>query len=179
MLTLRGRFVWDDAMTNDTEAATFISSDLLALLAEKHLMPGNRTDRISGAMVADLIVIPEGPRADETRFRWLGCVETDDIDADVRRVWTEGGTIMQPPEDIADVGRFAIVSDPDGAVFLLFQPNIEAGDKQDNKRGLPGVPARHSHRRGPREAVVTVMLDLAGSADPATGNRIIASGAAR
>jgi hypothetical protein len=131
-------------MTNDTEAATFISSDLLALLAEKPLMPGNRTDRIAGAMVADLVVIPEGPRADETRPCWLGCVETDDIDADVGRVWTEGGTIMQPPEDIADVGRFAVVSDPDRAVFLLFQPNIEADDKQDNCSLPPEAPpSRH------------------------------------
>jgi predicted enzyme related to lactoylglutathione lyase len=134
--TSRGKFIWDDTMTNDTEAATFIFSDLLARLAEKHLTPDNRTGRISGAMVADLIVIPEGLRAGRAWPCWLGYVETDHIDSDVGRVWTEGGTIMLPPEDIADVGRFAVVSDPDGAVFLLFQPNTEADDKQDNKRGL-------------------------------------------
>ena len=99
--TSRGKFIWDDTMTNDTEAATFIFSDLLARLAEKHLTPDNRTGRISGAMVADLIVIPEGLRAGRTWPCWLGCVETDHIDSDVGRVWTEGGTIMLPPEDIA------------------------------------------------------------------------------
>ena len=99
--TSRGKFIWDDAMTNDTEAATFIFSDLLARLAEKHLTPDNRTGRISGAMVADLIVIPEGLRAGRAWPCWLGYVETDHIDSDVGRVWTEGGTIMLPPEDIA------------------------------------------------------------------------------
>ena len=34
-----------------------------------------------------------------------------------------GGTIRRLPEDIPNVGRFAVAADPGGAVFLLFKPN--------------------------------------------------------
>jgi predicted enzyme related to lactoylglutathione lyase len=76
-------------------------------------------------MVAGLMAIPEALQAAGTRPCWFGYVGTDDIDADVGRIWVEGGTIMRPPQDIPNVGRFAVVSDPGGAVFLLFQPNAE------------------------------------------------------
>jgi predicted enzyme related to lactoylglutathione lyase len=137
-------------MTNDTEVVTLTCSDLFLRLAE--LIPDDRTGRISGALAADLIVAPEGPRLDETWPSWFGCVETDDIDSVAGRVWTEGGTIIQPPEDISDVGRFAVVRDPDGIVFLLFQPKTEARDKQDDKRFLRGVPARHKRGGGSGKA---------------------------
>ena len=46
-----------------------------------------------------------------------------DVDADAARVVAAGGAIMRLPEDIPNVGRFAVAADPGGAVFLLFKPN--------------------------------------------------------
>jgi predicted enzyme related to lactoylglutathione lyase len=69
------------------------------------------------------MAIPEAMRAEGVPPCWSGYVSTDAVDADARRVEAAGGAIRCPPTDIPDVGRFAVVSDPGGTVFLLFKPN--------------------------------------------------------
>src|SRR3984893_10377923 len=81
------------------------------------------------AMVAGLMAIPETMRAEGVPPCWSGYVGVEDVDADAKRVIAAGGAIQRPPTDIPSVGRFAVVSDPGGAVFLLFKPNTEEGPK--------------------------------------------------
>ncbi|AFL90208.1 lactoylglutathione lyase family protein [Terriglobus roseus DSM 18391] len=53
---------------------------------------------------------------------WVAHIHTTDVDAEVASVVKDGGTQIQPPRDIPGVGRFAVVTDPQGAKYLLFQP---------------------------------------------------------
>ena len=57
------------------------------------------------------------------RACWSGYIASDDVDADAARVLTQGGAIRRVPQDIPNVGRFAVAADPGGAVFLLFKPS--------------------------------------------------------
>jgi uncharacterized protein len=50
-----------------------------------------------------------------------GYVGVNDVDGYAGRVKQAGGSIMYGPEDIPGVGRFAVVSDPGGAMFVLFR----------------------------------------------------------
>ena len=52
---------------------------------------------------------------------WLGYVAVDDVDAFAAKVTAAGGLVHKPPQDIPDVGRFAVVEDSQGAVFVLFR----------------------------------------------------------
>ncbi len=52
---------------------------------------------------------------------WLGYIAVDDVDAFARKVEAAGGQIHKAPQDIPDVGRFAVVADPQGAMFVLFK----------------------------------------------------------
>src|SRR6202521_639938 len=74
-------------------------------------------------MVGDCRPIPDAMRAQGARPCWSGYVAVDNVDADAARVKAAGGAIQREPADIPGVGRFAVVSDPGGAVFLLFKPN--------------------------------------------------------
>jgi predicted enzyme related to lactoylglutathione lyase len=74
-------------------------------------------------MVARLMAIPEAWCANGAKPCWSGYVASDDVDADAVRVEAAGGAIKRAPEDIPNVGRFAVAADPGGAVFLLFKPN--------------------------------------------------------
>jgi len=56
---------------------------------------------------------------------WSGYIAVDDVDGDAKRVVALGGKIEKPPEDIPEVGRFAVVADPGGGVFLLFKPKTD------------------------------------------------------
>src|SRR5262249_8689879 len=128
----RGKFIWYDVMTSDTKAATAFYSDVIGWDAQEHAMPDNRTYTVFSkgpAMVAGLMAIPEELCADGAKPCWSGYVATDNVDADAARVAAAGGAIKRPPTDIPNVGRFAVVADPGGAVFLLFKPNTEEEPK--------------------------------------------------
>jgi predicted enzyme related to lactoylglutathione lyase len=122
----RGTFIWYDVMRNDTKAATEFYSDVIGWDAQEHAMPDNRTYTIFSkgpAMVAGLMAISEESCAEGAKPGWSGYIATNDVDADAAQVVVAGGAIRRPPEDIPNVGRFAVATDPGGAVFLLFKPN--------------------------------------------------------
>jgi predicted enzyme related to lactoylglutathione lyase len=50
---------------------------------------------------------------------WSVVFEVEDTDATVARVKELGGSVMMEPNDIPEVGRFAVVADPWGAVFQV------------------------------------------------------------
>jgi predicted enzyme related to lactoylglutathione lyase len=49
------------------------------------------------------------------------------IDATANRVADAGGTVISPPMDVMDLGKFAIVTDPAGAAFGVWQPGTMPG----------------------------------------------------
>jgi predicted enzyme related to lactoylglutathione lyase len=124
----RGTFIWYDVMTNDTKKAAAFYSQVIGWDTQEHAMADGGTYTVFSkgpAMVAGLMAIPEPVRAAGGRPCWSGYIAADDVDAEAAEVETAGGTIKRPPQDIPDVGRFAVVADPGGAVFLLFKPKTE------------------------------------------------------
>jgi predicted enzyme related to lactoylglutathione lyase len=67
---------------------------------------------------------------------WTGYIAVDDVDDYASRVWTAGGKIHRAPEDIPGVGRFAVVADPHGAVFIIMKGNSAEGPPT----AAPGTP---------------------------------------
>ena len=47
-------------------------------------------------------------------------IGVDDVDANAARAVELGGTIIRPPMDIPNTGRFAVIQDPTGAIFATF-----------------------------------------------------------
>ena len=60
--------------------------------------------------------------------------------AQVKRL---GGTVHMPPSDIPDVGRFAVVADPQGATFMLFKPVDRRARPASPTPGTPGHVGWH------------------------------------
>ena len=61
-------------------------------------------------------------------------IAVESADDAASRVPQLGGKLLAPPFDVYDVGRMAVVQDPTGAVFALWQPKSHAGT------GISGVP---------------------------------------
>ncbi len=49
--------------------------------------------------------------------QWGSYVTVDDVDARVAKVQSLGGKLCVPPKDIPNVGRFAVIADPQGAML--------------------------------------------------------------
>ena len=50
---------------------------------------------------------------------WGVYVTVDDVDAAAKKAAELGGNVCVPPTDIAGVGRFCVIADPQGAVVSL------------------------------------------------------------
>lgn len=71
-----------------------------------------------------------GPRADSATWpsggpegHWVPYFGTDDLEAAVERARSSGGTVLVDPVDIPGWGRAAVLRDPDGATFGIYQPS--------------------------------------------------------
>ena len=53
---------------------------------------------------------------------WMCYIGTPNVDATARQTTELGGKVLKPVSDIPDVGRFAILQDPQGAIFVGFTP---------------------------------------------------------
>jgi uncharacterized protein len=56
---------------------------------------------------------------------WLGHVRVEDVDETVERANTAGGKLAAGPFEMGEVGRFAIIGDPQGAFVSAYQPPEE------------------------------------------------------
>src|SRR5258708_8239940 len=59
--------------------------------------------------------------------RWASYVTVKDVDATAKKAAANGAKIIKEPFDVMDVGRQAIVQDPTGATFCLWQAKKHIG----------------------------------------------------
>ncbi|MGP3635791.1 VOC family protein [Streptomyces sp. 24-1644] len=128
---------WVELSTSDIPAATSFYTSLFGWQSETDPRPeagGYTMARLGDAAVAALSPAyqPDRPPA------WTVSFSTRDADAVVEKVTAAGGTVLVGPMDVFDLGRFAVVADPAGAVFSLWQPRGFAGAERLNDPGALG-----------------------------------------
>jgi len=115
-----GKFVWVELLTSDVEAAAAFYGDVVGWSCSE---PGQRDYRhfsIDGHSAAGLMLLPEVAKGQGARPSWFGYISTPDVDADVKAIVAAGGTLFREAETLPGIGRFAVISDPQGAVFGLW-----------------------------------------------------------
>ena len=130
-------FVWYELMTTDVDAADAFYRAVIGWSAQDWGPPDMRYIVMSAGekMVAGVMPLPAEVRAAGGRPNWYGYIGTDDVDTATQRVSQAGGAVHRAPADIPSVGRFSVVADPQGAVFMLFKPSGE-----DNSPAASGTP---------------------------------------
>jgi predicted enzyme related to lactoylglutathione lyase len=129
-----GRFVWHELATNDVKKAVAFYSELFSWTASeadmgemKYTMLKSGETGVGGAM--NLMPGENAPP------HWRAYCTVVDVDAAAKRAGELGGKIYMPPTDIPNVGRFAVVADPQGAVLLPFRDKTESPERE----GPPAV----------------------------------------
>jgi predicted enzyme related to lactoylglutathione lyase len=124
---IRGRFVWHELMTTDLPAAIAFYSRVLPWKTQPSGMP-DYTVWVSGkTMAAGLMAQPEAARQAGAPPSWLVYIGTPDVDATAAAAERLGGRVLKAPGDIPNVGRFAVLADPQGAAFAVFTPSPMPG----------------------------------------------------
>jgi uncharacterized protein len=139
MVNSHGSFVWHELMTTDTQAARAFYGKVVGWGAQDASMPGMHYTlfTVGETRVGGLMDLPEQADQMGTPPNWMGYVGADDVDATVDRLKRLGGAVHVPPTNIPDVGRFAVVADPQAAVFGLFKW-LTPGPDQSAAPGTPG-----------------------------------------
>jgi uncharacterized protein len=163
MPIVQSKFVWYDAMTSDCKAAESFYSNVIGWKAEDSGMPDRSYTILSvgPTMVGGLMPFTEEARASGARPCWTGYIGVDDVDDYTARVQAAGGSVHRQPEDIPDVGRFAVVADPYGAVFILFKSNSDQ-QPEPVASGTPGHIGWHELYAGDGESAFAFYSGLFG-----------------
>ena len=115
-----GRFLWHDLMTTDQGAAGAFYPKVLGWTSEAWGDNSSyqvwKTPKGHGGGSSQL-------EADAgTPPHWLAYVGTPDIEGSLDKAKDLGASVVKEVESIPSVGKFAVLSDPQGAVFALYSP---------------------------------------------------------
>ena len=120
-LMKHGAFSWFELMTTDVEAAKKFYTALFGWETEEYPMEGmNYTIlKVNGEGVAGIMAMP--PECKGMPPSWDIYITVEDVDATAKQVEELGGKILRPPADIPNVGRFCVLSDPQGATICAMK----------------------------------------------------------
>jgi predicted enzyme related to lactoylglutathione lyase len=115
-------FAWYELLTTDMAAAgTFYANVLGWKTRDAGTSRFNYgVFTVSGSPVCGLMDLPAEGRKLGATPRWVGYVAVDDLDAAVDRLKQLGGAVYVPPTQ-TNIGRIAIVADPQRATLALGQ----------------------------------------------------------
>jgi predicted enzyme related to lactoylglutathione lyase len=117
-----GVFVWDELGTTDVDAAQRFYEAVFGWTTTE-MGPeygGYRIFNVEGAEngIAGVMALPD---ASIPSF-WQPYVAVDDPDGTAAKAKKLGGDVVMEPMDVPDVGRLAVIKDPQGASFGIIKP---------------------------------------------------------
>jgi predicted enzyme related to lactoylglutathione lyase len=124
----KGRFDWFDLMTTDVGAAKSFYTQVVGWKTQKWEHGDYEFWTAEDKALGGMMPLPDAAKKMGMPPHWLAYTETDDVDGLVKKAEKLGGKVHTPPTPIPTVGRFAILADPQGAVFAVIQPETPMED---------------------------------------------------
>ena len=119
---VRGKFVWHQLMTRDVPGAKDFYSRLVGWKTLPWpLDPAYTVCHADAGPVAGIMEIPSDLPS-EVPSHWLQYIGTRDVDSTAQAAVRAGGSIVKGPSDMQGAGRYAVLKDPQGAVFAIIDP---------------------------------------------------------
>lgn len=130
-----GRFSWVDLATPDPEAAKRFYGGLFGWEFEDlPAGPGVYTMcKLGGQRVCALFRQPPEPPG--ARAAWKSYVTVTSADESAAKAEALGGAVGMAPMDVLEAGRMAVLRDPQGAVFAIWEPRQHIGAALVNEHG--------------------------------------------
>lgn len=125
-----GSFCWIELATSDQKAAKAFYGSLFAW--EPNDMPMGPGEfytifRLEGRDAAAGYTLRKEQVAQHVPPHWMLYIQVENVDTTGAKVPQLGGTVVVAPFDVFDLGRMAVITDPTGAYFSLWQPNRSKG----------------------------------------------------
>ena len=118
---VEGTVCWADLSTPDVETAAKFYSSLFGWVISGGDDPSGYLHIMNGETPIGGIP-PASMRNPQAPPHWMIYFYVSDCEASAAKARELGGSLLMPPMTVEHVGRMAIVNDPQGALFALFEP---------------------------------------------------------
>jgi predicted enzyme related to lactoylglutathione lyase len=154
-----GTFCWVDLATTDPTGAKAFYGELFGWEVED--MPaGEGATYTMLSLDGDYVcALYEMDTEQGATPHWLSYVSVESADATAARARELGGTVYGEAFDVLDAGRMAVIQDPTGATFAVWEPREHVGARRVNDPGC--LTLNELHTRDP-EAAITFYAGLFG-----------------
>jgi uncharacterized protein len=119
---MHGQFIWYELTTPDPDAAQKFYPRFTGWGTQKFDSDYSMWTT-GGAPFAGIFRLGPEMRAQGVPPNWMPYVETNDVGKTAELAGSLGGKVVTGPTDIPGTGRFAVLQDPQGAVFGIYKPN--------------------------------------------------------
>src|SRR5206468_7173426 len=125
-----GTFCWPELSTTDQNAGVAFYRNLFGWnVNEQPMGPGEMYSmfEMRGRAVAAAYTMRPEERQHGAPPHWNSYVTVTKADDAVKRAQELGGKVLAPAFDVMDAGRMAILQDPTGAIFQVWEPKRHTG----------------------------------------------------
>jgi len=133
-----GAFSWPELGTTDQKAgAAFYASLFGWTINDQPMGPGETYTmfEMRGKPVAAAYTLRPEERQSGAPPHWNNYVTVKSADESATKAQSLGAKVLAPPFDVMDVGRMAVLQDPTGAVFQVWEPKRHIGAMITNEPG--------------------------------------------
>ena len=126
-----GDFIWYELMTPDPEGSKAFYDAVVGWTIGEGVAEFNGYRMIGtkdGKFTGGVLPLTGDMQQHGARPMWLGYINVPDVDAKIASIEAAGGRALMGPTDIPNVGRIAMVADPQGAPFYVMKPIPPAND---------------------------------------------------
>ena len=123
MANAKGDFIWYELVTTDADAAQRFYGEVVGWTAADSGVAGidYRLLEAGDGYAGGLMQLSPDMQAGGARPMWLGYVGVPDVDTAVEDWVAAGGSVRMPAMDVPEVGRMALLADPDGALISVMR----------------------------------------------------------
>ena len=120
----RGDYIWYELMTPDPEGSKAFYDAVVGWNIGKaeEAYNGYRMIGTDGGFAGGVLPLNAEMQQHGARPTWLGYIHVTDVDQSIKSIEQAGGKALMPATDIPNVGRIAMVADPQGAPFYVMKP---------------------------------------------------------
>jgi uncharacterized protein len=125
-----GSFCWIELATTDQQAAKAFYSKLLGWNTTEFPMgPGETYSifQVNGRDTGGGYTLRKDQREQGVLPHWMLFIAVENADSTAAQVVNAGGKVVMPPTDVMEIGRMAVLQDPTGAVFSMWQAKQHSG----------------------------------------------------
>jgi predicted enzyme related to lactoylglutathione lyase len=129
----QGDFIWYELMTPDPEGSKTFYDAVVGWTIGKaeEAYNGYRMIGTEGGFAGGVLPLTAEMQQHGARPTWLGYIHVYDVDAAIKSIEAAGGKTLMPATDIPNVGRIAMVADPQGAPFYVMKPIPPEGHENE------------------------------------------------